>query len=175
MRVYCKGEDGPYYRVEVRPVEPQLLVVTYNGGQSGMPHPCSKEPFPRQGMHYPEHIPALEGPAGVPIQGGGAGGSSDSWYTSGSALTEMSAAALMDHFAPQLETQGATIVDRGSAGPVAWGRWRLKKQGWEALVIVVEQAKDRRYLMLLAESERAGQNLRSWQAYSGGWSSTRLG
>lgn len=171
MRVYCKGEDGPFYRVEIRAGDPPLAVVTYNGGMAGMPHPCSKEPFPQRGMEYPEHVPTLEGPAGVPIHAGGGGGSSDSWHTSGTALTEMTAAELMDHFVPQLASQGATLIDRGAAGPVAWGRWRLRRLGWEALVIVIEQATDRRYLMLLAESERAGRNMRSWQTYSGGWSS----
>lgn len=168
-RVSCKGEHGPFYRVDVRPGDTPVVAVTYNYGQMGIPHPCSKEPFPRPGMPYPDVVPTLQGPAGVPVQGGD--GRSDSWQTYGSALTEMPAAAFMDHFAPQLEEQGCVLVDRGSAGPVAWGRWRLKKQGWEALAVIVEQSKDLRHLMLLVRSERARQQMRLWQAHSGGWTS----
>jgi hypothetical protein len=170
-RVFCKGEDGPFYRADIRPGDPPVVAVTYNYGQSGIPHPCSKEPFPRMGMHQPDVVPTLQGPPGVPIQGGGGGGGSDSWQTSGSALTEMAAAVLMDHFASQLEHQGCVLIDRGSAGPVAWSRWRLKKPGWEALVVVIEQSKDLRYLMLLAQSERAQKQMRTWQTASG-WSSS---
>lgn len=171
MRVFCRGEDGPLYRLEIRPLDSPVIVVTHTYGQTGMPHPCSKEPVPRTGMHYPDFIPTLQGPPGVPIHGGGGGGGSDSWYTSGSAFTDMPAVSLLDHFAPQLEEQGGTLIDRGSSGPVAWGRWKLKKEGWEALVVVLEQRKDVRYLMLHAQSERAHDQMRMWRQYGSGWSS----
>ncbi len=40
-----------------------------------------------------------------------------------------------------------------------------------ALVVVLEQRKDIRYLMLLAQSERAHDQMRMWRQFSAGWSS----
>lgn len=175
MRVFCKGESEPYYRLEVLPDQPRIR-LSWHAMSQGVVHPCSTQPM-HPGMHgpSPDVIPRLEGPADVPIRGGGGGGSSDEWSTYGSAHTAMPAAELMDHFAGSISEQGHELIERGSGDRVAWAQWRMKKKGWEGFLIVAEQRPDVRHLTFISYTEGAIENLRNWQTFSSGWSSRRVG
>lgn len=111
MRVFCKGEAEPYYRLEVLPDQPRIR-LSWHAMSQGVVHPCSTQPM-QPGMHgpSPDVIPRLEGPADVPIRGGGGGGSSDEWSTYGSAHTTMPAAELMDHFARSISEQDHELIE----------------------------------------------------------------
>lgn len=174
-RVFCKGEDEPYYQVAVMPVPPRIR-LSYHAKGPGMYHPCSTQPSDR-GMHGPpqDTMPRLEAPAGVAVRGGGGGGSSDEWSTYGSALTTMPAEELMDHFVRGIEAQGHELLERGAGDRVAWSRWRMKKKGWEGFLVVAAQRPDLRHLTFLTYTEGAIENIRAWQQYSTGWSSRMIG
>lgn len=173
MRVFCKSELEPYYRLQLLPDQPRVR-VSWHAAAEGMPHPCSTEP-PERRMHGPsaDAMPRLEGPPGVAVRGGGGGGGGDEWSTYGSALTNMPAGDLMEHFVTTIADQGHELLERGTAERVAWSRWRMKKKGWEGFLSVIEQRPDVRHLTFLTYTERAIENIRQWQAFSTGWSSRR--
>jgi hypothetical protein len=174
-RLFCKGEDGPYYQLAVLPEQPRIR-LSWHARSQGMFHPCSSQP-PDQRMHGPpaDVVPRLEGPPGIAIRGGGSGGGGDEWSTYGSALTEMPAAELMEHFVRSVEEQGHELLERGAGDRVAWSRWRMKKKGWDGFLVVAEQRADVRHLMFLAFTEGAIDNMRQWRSFSTGWSSWMIG
>lgn len=177
MRVFCKGETEPYYQLSVVLQEPRIR-LSWHAVSQGIYHPCSSEATdPQTRMHGPpaDAMPLLEGPEGVAIRGGGGGGSPNEWSTYGSALTTAPASELMDHFVRKVSDQGHDLVERGAGDRVSWSRWRMKKKDWEGFLVVAEQRADVRHLMFLTYTEGAMENLRHWQAFSGGWSSRRFG
>lgn len=173
-RVFCRGEDDPYYQLGVGQTEPRIR-VSWHAKTPGMYHPCSAQPMER--MHGPstDQMPRLEGPPGVPVHGGGGGGSSDEWSTYGSALTTMPAAELMDHFVKGVEGQGHELLERGVGDRVAWSKWRMKKKGWEGFLVIAEQRADLRHLMFLTYTDGSVENMRGWASFGSGWSSRLLG
>ena len=70
------------------------------------------------------------------------------------ATTAKGAAELESFFAQQLAAAGWTRVAGGANTPLAFSTWKVPGEGdWQGVLIVIEMpAKDRRSLMLRAES-----------------------
>jgi hypothetical protein len=170
MRLYCRGESGPHYRVFVRSSGPDLVVsLQWSSGRMGF-SPCAKGASSRYGPSGIEKGPTLEGPDGVAVQGGGGGGSPDQWTSYGSAYTRLSARDLLNHFVPQLERQDVVVENKGDAGPVAWCRGRMADEDRRVFLLIFEQSEDVRSLTLVSMTPHAERNIRRMHGWSG-WSS----
>lgn len=166
-RAFCRSETEPYYELRISPEEPRIRLSWYAVSR-GMVHPCSSG-RPDEPMHGPPHdaMPALEGPPGVPVRGGGGGGGPAEWSTYGSALTSMPPHDLMEHFVTSIAAQGHELIQRGAGEGVATSRWRVKRPGWEGLLVIAEQRPDVRHLLFLCFSEAAQEDLHGgWSSYS---------
>lgn len=168
MRLYCRGESGPYYSVSLRPAGTDLIVsLHWSSGRMGF-SPCATDAPGRHGPPDMDTLPTLEGPDGVPLRGGGGGGSPDHWTSYGTAFTKMAARDLLGHFVPQLERQGVAVDDTGDAGPVAWCRGQMRDQERRIFLLIFEQWEEVRSLTLVSMTPHAERNVR--RMYDSGWS-----
>ena len=95
-----------------------------------------------------ERLPALSPPLGVPLRGGGGGGTSGSWHSEATVETDLPVPDLETHFSRQLEAAGWTRL-AGTADDVAgWSSWRLSGDGdWGGILLVLAAFKaDERFL-----------------------------
>jgi hypothetical protein len=155
---YCRGEGSLFYTLMVRAKDVTEIRVTKHDADAGpnIRNPCQA---PEPASAYPPYrrvlsaMPILEPPAGVRMMPGGSGGSDRDWRGDAFAFTDLSAADLLAHFGAQFEANGAVVRWRGAQGPIAWGRWSLGHQDYEALLVVVEgSAPGIRDVMLHVES-----------------------
>lgn len=159
-RMYCKGENPPWYSVTVFTPQSAPLDVRahidfiHPGKASGNLYvgPCSAQnqgPMP-QGLNK---LPALRAPAGV-LLGGGMGGSggNDRQTSEANATTKLSSSDLETAFGQQLSAAGWTRLARGADGPVAWSTWKLPGDGdWRGVLFINETGAERRSLLVRAE------------------------
>lgn len=160
-RMYCKGENPPWYNVNIftppsAPLDVRAHIEFINpnvpagGAYMG---PCSAQPgvVPMSGM---TKLPALRPPDGVVLRGGMGGMSgSDRQSSEAGATTTLSASELETAFAQQLAAAGWTKIARGADGPIAWSTWKIPGDGdWRGLLLVNETSGDRRSLLLRAEA-----------------------
>ena len=160
-RMYCKGEQPPWYSVNIftpsaAPIDVRAHVEFMNpyvpAGSSYM-GPCSAQPQGIQ-MSGLNRLPALRAPDGV-VLGGGMGGSSggDRQTSEATATSKLGASDLESAFAQQLVAGGWTKIAQGADGPVAWSTWKVPGDGdWRGLLLVNETKGDRRSLLVRAEA-----------------------
>lgn len=141
-REYCRGPSGPQFSITLHPSAAGPSELRLNL-ETLFTDSCNvlRGPLLAPGA---DQLPPLTAPAGMellpsspqPLPGGGkpALATSDAI-----AVTTMDVAALVEHFARQLE--GAGWV-RGAArldGPLAWILWRVPGEGdWQGVLYVVE-------------------------------------
>jgi hypothetical protein len=116
-----------------------------------------------------EEIPSLSAPPGVMMQGGGGGGSPGAWYAQGIAFTEMSARALLDHFAKELESGKSTPIAREDGDAASWGRWKIPTKDLESIVGVIAAHPKMRLLLRYTYSP-AQQERQNRMTFGSGWS-----
>ncbi|HEV8655422.1 MAG TPA: hypothetical protein VGR85_07925 [Candidatus Limnocylindria bacterium] len=160
-RMYCKGENPPWYSVNIitlpsAPIDVRAHVeFTSPNVQAGSTFmgPCSAQPQGVQVGGGLNKLPALHAPDGVILRGGMGGMSGNDRQTSESgATTKLSASDLEAQFAQQLVAAGWTKLARSADGPIAWSTWKLPGDGdWRGLLLVNETSGDRRSLMVRAE------------------------
>ncbi|HEV8670236.1 MAG TPA: hypothetical protein VGS01_05815 [Candidatus Limnocylindria bacterium] len=161
-RMYCKGEQPPWYSVSVytptaAPIDVRAHVeftnpnVPAGGSYVG---PCSAQPQGVQMGGGLNKLPALKAPDGVILRGGMGGMSgNDRQSSEAGATTKLSASDLEAQFAQQLAAAGWTKVARGADGPIAWSTWKIPGDGdWRGLLLVNETSGDRRSLLVRAEA-----------------------
>ncbi len=161
-RMYCKGEQPPWYSVSIftptaAPIDVRAHIeftnpnVPAGGSYVG---PCSAQPQGVQVGGGLNKLPALKPPDGVVLRGGMGGMSgNDRQSSEAGATTKLSASDLESAFAPQLAAAGWTRLARGADGPVAWSTWKIPGDGdWRGLLLVNETSSDRRSLLLRAEA-----------------------
>jgi hypothetical protein len=160
-RMYCKGENTPWYSVNIvtppsAPIDVRAHVELINPnvqpGSSFM-GPCSAQPAGVQVGGGLSKLPALRPPDGVLLRGGMGGSSGMDRQTSeAGATTKLSASDLEAQFAQQLAAAGWTRLAHGADGPVAWSTWKVPGDGeWRGLLLVNETSGDRRSLLVRAE------------------------
>jgi hypothetical protein len=159
-RMYCKGEQPPWYSISVfelpsAPFDVRAHIdfvnpsVSFGGTYAG---PCAvqQQPVPMSGMNK---LPTLRAPDGVVLRGGmGGGGGMDRQTSDAGAISKLSVAEIESAFAPQLVAAGWTRVAASASGPVAWSTWKLPGDGdWRGLLLINETGADRRSLTVRAE------------------------
>jgi len=158
--MFCKGDSLPYVSVSVfsRPSAVNDVRVHFEpaqsaGAQQYMGSPCSQKSGGPQGMP-PQRLPVLRAPDGVLLQGSGSSIGGPRQQSDAVATTSKTAAELESFFAQQLAAAGWTRVAGGANAPLAFSTWKVPGDGdWQGVLIVIEMpAKDRRSLMLRAES-----------------------
>jgi hypothetical protein len=160
-RMYCKGENPPWYSVTIftppsAPIDVRAHVEFSNPNiQPGSTYmgPCSAPPAGVQMGGGLSKLPALRPPDGVLLRGGMGGSSGMDRQTSeAGATTKLSASDLEAQFAQQLAAAGWTKIARSADGPIAWSTWKVPGDGeWRGLLLVNETSGDRRSLLLRAE------------------------
>lgn len=160
-RMFCKGENPPWYSISVftppsAPIDVRAHVDFIHpaiGTGNTYVGPCSTQNQPPMGGMYMNRLPALRPPDGVLLRGGmGSSGGNDRQTSEANATTKLSASDLETAFAQQLAAAGWTRVARGADGPVAWSTWKLPGDGdWRGVLFINETAADRRSLMVRAE------------------------
>jgi len=148
--MFCKGDGLPYVSLTVfaRPEPAQT-----SSAQQFMGSPCSQKGGP-QPMIPAQRLPALRAPDGVLLQSTGASMGGPRQQSDAVATTAKGAAELESFFAQQLAAAGWTRVAGSANAPLAFSTWKVPGDGdWQGVLIVIEMpAKDRRSLMLRAES-----------------------
>ena len=158
--MFCKGDALPYVsltvfarpnaandvRVHFEPVQPAAA-------QQFMGSPCSQKSGPQAGMPT-QRLPVLRAPDGVLLQSSGSSYGGPRQQSDAVATTPKTAAELESFFAQQLAAAGWTRVAGGANAPLAFSTWKVPGDGdWQGVLIVIEMpTKDRRSLMLRAES-----------------------
>ena len=160
-RMYCKGENPPWYSVSIftlpsAPIDVRAHVEFTNPNMpAGGTYvgPCSAQQSVQMGGGLTK-LPVLRAPDGVIIRGGMGGMSGMDRQTSeASATTKLSPSDLESQFAQQLAAAGWTRVAHSADGPVAWSTWKLPGDSdWRGLLLVNETGSDRRSLMVRAEA-----------------------
>src|SRR5437879_1755791 len=161
-RMYCKGEQPPWYSVNIftppaTPIDVRAHVEFTNpcvpAGTSYM-GPCSAQPQGVQVGGGLNKLPALKAPDGVVLRGGMGGMSgNDRQSSEAGATTKLSASDLEASFAQQLAAAGWTKLAHGADGPVAWSTWKIPGDGdWRGLLFINETGSDRRSLTVRAEA-----------------------
>jgi len=158
--MFCKGDGLPYVSVSVftRPSAANDVRIHFEPAQTAsaqqfMGSPCSQKGGPPQGMPA-QRLPALRAPDGVLLQASGSSMGGARQQSDAVATTPKTAAELESFFAQQLAAAGWTRVAGGANTPLAFSTWKVPGDGdWQGVLIVIEMpAKDRRSLMLRAES-----------------------
>lgn len=155
-RAFCRGPQGPWVGVTVVETGSGVCEVRLRL-ELANPGPCA--PPPARGPEGRAHtmLPALFPPPGVRWRGGGGGGSDQSWYSEGTAETDLSAAELAAHFAPAFEAAGWTPAAAGAEGGIGWRAWRRADDGeWYAFLLVVEATGSRQRTMLVRVANLSG-------------------
>jgi hypothetical protein len=158
--MFCKGDGLPYVSVSVfsRPNAANDVRVHFEPAQSASAQqfvgsPCSQKGGPPPNMAA-QRLPVLRAPDGVQLQAMGSSMGGPRQQSEAVATTSRSAAELESFFAQQLVAAGWTRVAGGANPPLAFSTWKVPGDGdWQGVLIVIEMpAKDRRSLMLRAES-----------------------
>lgn len=158
--MFCKGDGLPYISVSVfsRPSAPNDVRVHFEPAQTSSAQqfigsPCSQKGGPPPAMAA-QRLPALRAPDGVTLQATGASMGGPRQQSDAVATTAKGAAELESFFAQQLAAAGWTRVAGGANAPLAFSTWKVPGEGdWQGVLIVIEMpARDRRSLMLRAES-----------------------
>jgi hypothetical protein len=158
--MFCKGDGLPYVSISVfsRLNAPNDVRVHFEpaqapGAQQFMGSPCSQKGGPPPAMTA-QRLPALRAPDGVVLQPSGASFGGPRQQSDAVATTSKTAAELESLFAQQLAAAGWTRVAAAANTPLAFSTWKVPGDGdWQGVLIVLEMpAKDRRSLMLRAES-----------------------
>jgi len=158
--MFCKGDALPYVSVSVftRPSAANDVRIHFEPAQTAsaqqfMGSPCSQKGGPQQGMPA-QRLPALRAPDGVLLQASGSSMGGARQQSDAVATTPKTAAELESFFAQQLAAAGWTRVAGGTNTPLAFSTWKVPGDGdWQGVLIIIEMpAKDRRSLMLRAES-----------------------
>ncbi|WP_216322589.1 hypothetical protein [Deinococcus aestuarii] len=84
-------------------------------------------------------------PVGTTVETNGGGGGGGSWHYSALISQEQTAAALLDHFAPQLIQQGWAEVHRGTEPQFTTGSW-VKTQGGQGVLLLTLEPLQGNYL-----------------------------
>src|SRR5207302_2010115 len=124
-------------------------------GLSSAPALQGMQPGAFQGTARPaQRLPALHAPDGLLLQSSGSSYGGPRQQSDAVATTPKTAAELEAFFAQQLAAAGWTRVAGGANTPLAFSTWKVPGDGdWQGVLIVIEMpAKDRRSLMLRAES-----------------------
>jgi hypothetical protein len=157
---FCKGDILPAVSVSVfsRPNAANDVRVHFEPAPTGTAQqfvgsPCSPKGAPPQGMPA-QRLPALRAPDGVLMQAMGSSMGGPRQQSDALATTSKGAAELESFFAQQLVAAGWTRAAGGANAPLAFSTWKVPGDGeWQGVLIVIEMpAKDRRSLMLRAES-----------------------
>jgi len=164
-RVFCRNESDPFYGILVADRTGGVgTVVTWDAGLDH--HPLRQRLGPYgPGGPLAHLIPNLDAPKDVAVQGGGGGGSENEWEIRARAHTRMSVADLAAHYREQLFSAGWTLRDEGGDPVVAWSRWKLREDDYEAMFVNAEPLADLRDLSLIIRSP--SRTARGWRVYSG--------
>ena len=157
---FCKGDGLPFVSVSVfsRPSAANDVRVHFEPAQATnaqqfIGSPCSQKGGPPPGMTT-QRLPVLRPPDGVALQGSGSSFGGPRQQSDAVAMTSKTAAELESFFAQQLAAAGWTRVAGSANAPLAFSTWKVPGDGdWQGVLIVIEMpSKDRRSLMLRAES-----------------------
>jgi hypothetical protein len=133
------GSGGRWLTFCLSPRGPALLVSAHRrrGAQttdvrlrlegSRRDSPCSDDHY-RYAYEERSVLPALFPPEGVAQLSGGGGGGSDSEQNYAHLRTDMSPAALVEHYSAQLEEAGWSQAGSGEEGPTAWSGWAFEDE-----------------------------------------------
>lgn len=158
--MFCKGDSLPYVSLSVfsRPNAANDVRVHFEpaqtaGAQQFIGSPCSQRGGPPPGMPT-QRLPALHAPNGVLLQSSGSSSGGPRQQSDAVAITPQTAAELESFFAQELASAGWTRVAGGANPQLAYSTWKVPGDGdWQGVLIVIEMpTKDRRSLMLRAES-----------------------
>jgi hypothetical protein len=159
-RMYCKGEQPPWYNISVfqlpsAPFDVRAHIDLVNPSASfGASYvgPCSTQQ-PQMQMGGLTKLPTLRAPDGVVLRGGmGGSGGNDRQTSDAGATSKLSVGDIESAFETQLVAAGWTRLARNADGPVAWSTWKLPGEGdWRGLLLINETGADKRSLTIRAE------------------------
>lgn len=152
---FCRDGEEPYLTVSAFALgddDMSDVRLSLNSSSEGFT-PCN-ERFAPGPPEISGLIPRLEAPRDATmLEGGEGGGGSDSWYSSSTLKTEMSAADLEEHYRAQLQDAGWDREDSGAGGPAAWSTWTFTDDDGDAwsgvfLALDLPAQEDTRFLYL---------------------------
>jgi hypothetical protein len=162
--VFCRTEQDPFYSIFSSAMAGATRTVV--SWDAGLDHHPQRQPLGSYAAGGPlaRLIPILDAPDGVPVQGGGGGGSESELYLSARAHTKMPVPDLATHYQGQLTRAGWTLRDEGGDPVVAWSRWKLAEDDYQAMLVIAEPLAELRDLTLTIRSpSRAA---RGWRTYT---------
>ena len=153
----CKGTDTPGFNIQAFAGRGPLTDVRIDiaGGEFS---PCGQQRGPKS-RHMERHgfydlIPVLAPPEGAKQTGGGGSGGQDNASSRAMLETDVELAALIPHYAKQLEAAGWIKQDEGQSGPFAWNAWKFQDEDnepWRGTFFILKSPGRQREYSLYAE------------------------
>lgn len=135
FRVFCSSADNGAITVRLieAPRGETYIVSSYTGGGT-QPNRCtSPAPAPGLGRLRNELLPSLAPPPGATVINQGGGSSTGEADARATLVTDLSAAALVDHYGREMNSQGWTAVERSAGNSSALSVWRKDSASAPAL------------------------------------------
>jgi hypothetical protein len=159
---FCREGEEPYLTVSSSVLDDSDVSdvrLSLNSSSEGFT-PCEEQMIPPGPPGVQGLIPRLEAPRDATmLEGGEGGGGGNSWYSSSTLKTEMSAANLEEHYREQLEKAGWNREDGGAGGPAAWSTWTFTDDADDAwsgvfLALEVPREEDARFVHVRIQRPR---------------------
>ena len=166
----CKGADTPGFNIQAFSGRGSLTDVRIDiaGGEYS---PCFQQRGPksrrmeRHGFH--DLIPALAPPEGARQTGGGGSSGQDTVSSHAMLETDVELAALIPHYAKQIEAAGWIKQDEGQSGTFAWNAWKFQDEDnepWRGTFFILKSPGRQREYSLYVEAKWDQE-----EKPSGGW------
>ena len=159
---FCREGEEPYLTVTAFTLDDSDLSdvrLSLNSSSEGFT-PCEEQMVPPGPPGVQGLIPRLEAPRDSTMtEGGEGGGGGNSWYSSSTLKTEMSAADLEEHYRAQLEDAGWNREDSGAGGPAAWSTWTFTDDdgdAWSGVFLALDSPAEEDTRFLYMRVQRSG-------------------
>lgn len=158
---FCRGEEGPVFRVLFAPHESAGTAVNLHINFSSEANPLVQQKLIKRNLPpgWNQVIPVLTPPAGSrQDMMNGSGGGSDWQRNSGATLTsDLALDVLARHYGEQLLKAGWVQNDTGENGLVAWYTWNFTDEdqdAWKALFFILKKPDEEQTHLLFVQAER---------------------
>jgi len=156
---FCQGNQGPSLTLQTNPNSSGDVRINVNLDTANSPCDPVRQKRMRERPMMVNLIPNLMPPPGniQNFDGGGSGGSQNSWFSSATLDTGLDLEALAFHYNAQLEKAGWHLSGQGLNGPIAWSQWTLQdKDGedWQGRFLIYRNFSNPRNYFLQANVTR---------------------
>lgn len=155
----CQGKNGPSLTLQTNPNSAGDVRINVNLDIANSPCDQVRQQRLRERPMMISLIPNLVPPPGnvQNFDGGGSGGSSNSWFSSATLESDLDLGALATHYNTLLQKAGWHLAGQGVNGPVAWSQWTLKDnegEDWQGRFLIYRNFSNTRNYFLQANVSR---------------------